>query len=355
MISILTLHDQKLDGICKAWKDAVKGLVYKKATTKKYSYTQKYSDGTSETFPYDTLKDKIYGSSELILESLIPDDAFFDSNFEVSCGLLKEELDYVFADIWSYVGNKWQQVKSEADRCDHNRKRTCLYTYVYNALNEPFEELYGYMQGLMQDFVFTELNIRTCPYCNRQYTFTLKPNQKGDPNTSPEFDHFYPKSLYPTLAISFYNLVPSCHCCNHGKSQKQLYINPYEKGFQGEFCVVGKDGNRLLLNEVLSIKDEKDIHVGYFGPYEECEDVETLGLNQLYNMHSDYVQEVIDKVNAYTKASVNGLLDSFQGVYNSPQQIYDFLWGKHLELVEQEQRPLSKFTKDILEQVGVKR
>ena len=355
MINIQYLHSHHLDGICQAWKEAAKVLVEKKTTTKKYAYTQKYADGTSQTFLYDTLKDKIYGSCELILESLIPDDTFFDTNFEVSCGLLKEELDFVFTDIWTYVGKDWSQVKEDADRCDNNKKDTCLYFYVYNALKEPFEELYKYMQELMQDMVFTELNIRTCPYCNRQYTFTLKPNKKGEPHTSPEFDHFYPKSLYPTLAISFYNLVPSCHCCNHGKGQKRLHINPYEKGFQGDFCIVNKDGYRLNIKEVLDIKDEKDIYVGYNGTLDEREDVRILGLDQLYTMHSDYIQEIIDNVNDYNEASANGLIDSFQGIYNTPQQIYDFVWGRHLELAEQELRPLSKFTKDILEQVGVKR
>ena len=56
-------------------------------------------------------------------------------------------------------------------------------------------------------FIFKELNIRTCPYCNRHYTFTLNKGAKA----APEFDHFYDKADHPLLAVSFYNLVPSCH------------------------------------------------------------------------------------------------------------------------------------------------
>ena len=355
MISIQHLHSHQLSGICKDWKDAVKVLVEHVATKKLYSYTQKYTDGTSQTFSYDTLKEKVYGSSELILESLVPNDSFYDVNLDVSLILLKEELDYVFADIWTFVGKSLKEIRNEVERCKNNRKHTCLYQYVYDALKEPFEELYKYMQTKMQDTVFGSLNIRTCPYCNRQYTFTLKPNKKGDPNTSPEFDHFYPKSIYPTLAISFYNLVPSCHCCNHGKGQKQLYVNPYDSGFKGAFCLKDKAGNRLNSNDILTIRDEKDIHVDYQGSYEESEDVKTLGLDQLYSMHSDYVQEIIDKANGYKSASLQDLIDSFQGYYNTPQQIYDFVWGKHLELSEQEKRPLSKFTKDMLDLLGIRR
>lgn len=355
MISIQHLHSHQLNGICKDWQDAVKDMVAHIATTKQYSYTQKYTDGTSQTFPYNTLKKKVYGSSELILESLVPDDSFCDVNLDVSRTLLKEELDYVFADIWSFVGKNLQEIKAEVDRCNNNRKRTSLYQYVYDALKDPFEELYKLMQVKMQDHVFDSLNIRTCPYCNRQYTFTLKPNKKGDPNTSPEFDHFYPKSIYPTLAISFYNLVPSCHCCNHGKGQKQLYVNPYDRSFDGHFYVCDKNKNVLDKNQLLNIKDKDEVYITYQGDWREEEDIRTLGLDQLYAMHSDYVEEVLDRARSYNNLVNHELVDAFQGPFTSSQAVYDFVWGRYLEIPEQERRPLAKFTKDILDQVGIKR
>lgn len=33
--------------------------------------------------------------------------------------------------------------------------------------------------------------------------------------------------------------------------------------------------------------------------------------------------------------------------------IHDFVWGKYLNVAEQERRPLSKLTKDILDQMGI--
>lgn len=39
-----------------------------------------------------------------------------------------------------------------------------------------------------------------CPYCGQQVVKTL--------------DHYLPKTLYPTYAITPYNLVPSCEACN---------------------------------------------------------------------------------------------------------------------------------------------
>lgn len=53
---------------------------------------------------------------------------------------------------------------------------------------------------------------RTCPYCNHAYAFTkLSDDGRG---FRPTLDHFYPKDKYPHLALSLYNLVPSCSTCN---------------------------------------------------------------------------------------------------------------------------------------------
>lgn len=72
-----------------------------------------------------------------------------------------------------------------------------------------------------------QLDLKTCPYCNRNYTFLV--NEENG-KLRPEIDHFYPKSIYPFLAMSFYNLIPSCSICNHTKSDKveKSLENPYE-------------------------------------------------------------------------------------------------------------------------------
>lgn len=355
MIGLYYLHSREMAEACAEWQGAVKELVVKAATTKPYCYTHDNSDGTSCTFSYRTLQEKTYGVSSLILDGLIPHNIFWNVNHEVANLILKEELDRVFTNIWLFAGYDCQQIKNEAERCENNKKHTYLYGCVYEAMKRPFEELYHYMQVQMQDAIFEKLNIRTCPYCNRHYTFTLTPKVAGDPFASPEFDHFYPKSLYPTLAVCFYNLVPSCHCCNHGKGKKQLHINPYSSSFDGHFYVCDASKNVLDKNQLLDIKSEKDIQITYQGDRDEEEDIKTLGLDQLYSMHSDYVEEIIDKVRAYNSVVREGLIESFQGIYTSSREVYDFVWGRYLDDSEHEKRPLSKFTKDILEQIGVKK
>ncbi|MDM3390918.1 hypothetical protein OGV29_19280 [Citrobacter sp. Cb013] len=52
---------------------------------------------------------------------------------------------------------------------------------------------------------------RSCPYCNQSYAFTVRTPEK---EFRPTLDHFFPKESYPHLALSLYNLVPSCSICN---------------------------------------------------------------------------------------------------------------------------------------------
>ncbi|MDQ7066856.1 MAG: hypothetical protein Q9M40_01995 [Sulfurimonas sp.] len=79
--------------------------------------------------------------------------------------------------------------------------------YDYLNKNDKF-----YMKGSDGKEVYNayklvkSLNLSVCPYCNRNtiYNITNKNRRTSD------LDHFYPKSKYPFLAVSFYNLIPSC-------------------------------------------------------------------------------------------------------------------------------------------------
>lgn len=71
-----------------------------------------------------------------------------------------------------------------------------------------------------------QLGVKVCPYCNRMYTTTLF----GEDKIRPDFDHFYPKSKYPYLAVSLFNLIPSCSMCNKRKGDKAEVICQDKEG-----------------------------------------------------------------------------------------------------------------------------
>lgn len=56
-------------------------------------------------------------------------------------------------------------------------------------------------------------HIRYCPYCNADMVYTIKCDD-NDKTYKSAFDHFYPRSRYPFLGVSLYNLIPSCDRCN---------------------------------------------------------------------------------------------------------------------------------------------
>ena len=67
------------------------------------------------------------------------------------------------------------------------------------------------------------------------------------------------------------------------------------------------------------------------------------------------MKALIDKAMAYDAHARKALVESFQGAGYHPRQVYDFVWGRHLMDAEYEDRPLSKLTKDVLEQLGIRR
>ncbi|AWW00449.1 HNH endonuclease domain-containing protein [Arcticibacterium luteifluviistationis] len=84
----------------------------------------------------------------------------------------------------------------------------------------------------------------TCPYCNDNKLNIVKLRSNSSAVTKLkaylDLDHFYPKSLNPFFAVSFFNLVPSCHDCNSGdKGDKpfsiETHINPYHEAFDDNY------------------------------------------------------------------------------------------------------------------------
>lgn len=248
-----------------------------------------------------------------------------------------------------WIENREKIIKSEA-------KDFINIINDFNALDQSgFDDFKAYMKGQYEELFYNQkigkwlaeqLKVNTCPYCNRQYIFTI---QKGTKNVRPEFDHFYPKALHPYLTLSFYNLIPACPTCNHTKSNDPIDKNPYIEGFDDgfKFRLRTINGNEESLNWAL----EKDVEVAFSGTNQN---IEVFALKELYNEHLDYVKEIIDKAQAYNHNYYVSLIESYKGLGKQEADIDRFIWGNYLEDAEHEKRPLSKLTKDILQQLKIK-
>ncbi|GAB6009882.1 HNH endonuclease [Dysgonomonas reticulitermitis] len=220
----------------------------------------------------------------------------------------------------------------------------------FPVFHKYMENQYKTMSSSCGHWLAEQLNVKVCPYCNRHYTFTIEKKRiqgKDKKTTRPEFDHFYPKSEYPYLALSFYNLIPSCPTCNHIKDKELISINPYldEFGDNCKFVLKDKDTDKPM------ILDKKNITVGFSS---KNDNITVFGLKELYNEHIDYVEEIIDKAQAYNAGYYNFLIHSFSGLGATPEQIDRYVWGNYTEMADQCKRPLSKLTRDVLEQLDIK-
>lgn len=214
--------------------------------------------------------------------------------------------------------------------------------------NHPDKEL------KVRTWLAKELDVKTCPYCNREYTFSRK--LRNGREVHPEFDHFYPKSKYPYLTLSLYNLVPSCHTCNHLKMEHEIGMNPYYKSFDDEemrFVLVDKVTGERVAHNVRDhwVFDPSKVEVKIENANEN---VSVFGLEEVYSDHTDVVADIVAKAQAYNESFYQSLVDSYSGLGKTPSEIFRLIWGTYMDPLEYGLRPLSKFTKDVLEELGVK-
>lgn len=200
-----------------------------------------------------------------------------------------------------------------------------------------------------------KLDIKVCPYCNRNYIFNFKIGK--DLNATAQLDHFFDKKTYPFLAVSIYNLVPSCSTCNQRKSAKQEDIfypflesfNDYAK-FEYQGIKHQEEGNsnffdedRILL-ELKPISEDEKVNTH----------IEVFNLQNLYNEHKDIVSEILIKSEIYNESYIEELMQNYEGtLFKNREDLLRLIFGGYIADEELGKRPLSKLTKDILEQLEI--
>ncbi|WJW97223.1 hypothetical protein [Priestia aryabhattai] len=210
------------------------------------------------------------------------------------------------------------------------------------------------------------LGINVCPYCNRIFTHAYI--NQGVAKATPQFDHFFSKSSYPFLALSFYNLVPSCENCNSRlKGEKDFYknphIHPYEDGFGDYFRFKIKLIKSKSKEDYVSIWTRQSIDAFEIVLEKEIDpksvpkdpnffkmaerNIETFQLNGMYQYHRDYVAELLLKAKIYNKDEVQYLINSFPGLFKNREEVLRLLTSNYVALPDLEKRVLSKLTRDI--------
>ena len=93
--------------------------------------------------------------------------------------------------------------------------------------------------SVFQKAVVQKNKLRFCPYCNAETAFMLTNLDTRSRESRSPLDHFYPKSVFPYIGVSLYNLIPICAHCNSGLKREKMpwkhgrrsWIHPYAESF----------------------------------------------------------------------------------------------------------------------------
>jgi len=246
-------------------------------------------------------------------------------------GITEKLKDIIFADF---------------DMLNNLKTKYGVKTLLANDKNFIEKSLYKEVRSKFGYKLVELLEIKTCPYCNRNYIVNF--NKK---DTTVQLDHFYDKSSYFYLAISLYNLIPSCSTCNQRKSAiNENILYPYLDSFDKKvtFILDGINSNSEFnffhykrINLTLESSDTK-----------AQKSIELFNLNKLYQEHRDIVSEILKRKEMYPDSRINELYHQFGALFSSKDELIGLLNCNFLDEKDINKRPLSKLIRDISKQIG---
>lgn len=198
-----------------------------------------------------------------------------------------------------------------------------------------------------------QLNCRSCPYCNANYT--LLTNRKSKSTQAKfQFDHFLSKKKYPYLSVSMYNLIPTCANCNLSKGEKPFHTSTHYHPFSRDFSLMVKfsldykaELGRLSMGKVdslpISIKF-KSVNSANDSLVENHDEI--FNISGIYQRMEDDARRLlrtsIVKNQAYKRS-----LKKIRNLFPENKIYLEYLIGTDPFRENILNKPLTKFTQDI--------
>ena len=222
------------------------------------------------------------------------------------------------------------------------------------GINDEIAKLFDYQnkyQKHISDIFKKHLEIHTCYYCNIDFINLFKTTNKNT-KSGYTLDHILPKTEYPHLALSLYNIIPSCYICN-SKLKKEQNIGkrvPTSNSFDFDERVRFKT---FMSNPHLIIENEKDFELLLKEDFSDLYSkyIEVFELNGRYAHHKYKVLEMIQKRKAYPDSRIRELAQLTQ---KTEEEVKQDLFGNYLpDENELHKYSLSKLIKDISQEIGL--
>lgn len=200
--------------------------------------------------------------------------------------------------------------------------------------------------------IIEALGIKSCVYCNVQYALTIN-HDKG----IFELDHRYPKSVYPFLCTSFFNLQPSCPSCNHDKrtaiagfglyTTDERQLKPFHLLSYPQVYFKDRNFNRKLIKVNLVASNINDIDQVYLAKNHQDE----FNIDATYLELADVAEETMWRCQSCDNTYKELFLKNFPELYDK-DSLHRFIFGTYAD-GNVHKRPLTKLIRDIEEDMKV--
>tara|TARA_R110002050_G_scaffold187306_1_gene321736 strand:- start:11669 stop:12685 length:1017 start_codon:yes stop_codon:yes gene_type:complete len=240
------------------------------------------------------------------------------------------------------------------------KQENCFYLKVVKAMR--YEDLRK--KDILP--ILGSIGLKACVYCNAQLTVVLEAKYKTGgkrrrvvdkpPKANLELDHFYPKSKYPFLCTSFYNLYPTCSNCNRAKSTKESKFQLYTE--HEDLDVFRFSLSAESIGKYWISRDLNDIKIDFHAAMQTDNLLELLEnhtelfcIPQVYDTQKDLAEELLHKAFVYNKSYNQELIRNYSSLFPNQAVIKRLLIGNYAEADEIHKRPMAKFTFDIAKQL----
>lgn len=203
-------------------------------------------------------------------------------------------------------------------------------------------------------------DIKSCVYCNAQSTLTIEPifygkkkKKRKGAQSKLQLDHFYPKSKYPFLATSFFNLYPTCANCNLAKGTKDVKFELYTTDDDLDEFIFKIDDKSITEYWVHMDLNKVKIELkSLTGDDDLCNNHKKIfKISEIYEANKDIAEELIVKAKANPDSYRKMLSKSFTKIFPDESFIDRILIGNYSKPEETLKRPYAKYSQDIARQL----
>ncbi|WP_281544758.1 hypothetical protein [Grimontia sp. SpTr1] len=173
-----------------------------------------------------------------------------------------------------------------------------------------------------------QLEGKQCFYCNDSELEIISKEIPTDENKHCnsdgkllfDLDHFYLKSKYPFLALSFFNLIPCCGTCNSRfRSTKDFiistHINPYLHSFDQHYVFEFDDAEiATSLNSSKSDLETIKLNIKRTSDRPQDKTAQDLELENRYRHKKKHINDILDTIIYYQDRGLDEIMEHLCGI-----------------------------------------